>query len=164
MSNPIKVLTSGVERPGTVPFFSSGKWRFAERVSWWDTYDHPRPVVVGHYWRRLHPVDRAVLGKGDPDLFAAIHPHRWHGQRGNVMCVNFFVGGRWEERKAGRQVGQHFKLAALRWPERTLHLDDGRQINTTGFGVLTQEPAHGCGTTDVFALAHGPDGDMLQCQ
>ena len=134
MSNPIKVLTLGVERQGAVPFFSSGKWRFAERVTWWDTYDHPTPVVVGHYWRRLHAVDREALGKGDPDLFAAIHPHSWHGQRGNVMCVDFSVGGRWEERKAGRPVGQHFKLAALRWPERTLHLDDGSQINTLGFG------------------------------
>lgn len=135
MGNPIKVLTSGVERKGTVPFFSSGKWRFAERVAWWDAYDHPTPVVVGHYWRRLHPVDRTALGKGDPDLFAAIHPHSWHGRRGNVMCVDFSVGGRWEERKAGRLVGQDFKLAALRWPEKTLQLDDGSQINTIGFGA-----------------------------
>ena len=134
MSNPIKVLTSGVERQGTVPFFSSGKWRFAERVAWWDAYDHPTPVVVGHYWRRLYPVDRQKLGKGDPDLFAAIEPHSWHGHRGNVMCVDFSAGGRWQERKAGTPVGQKFKLAALRWPEKMLHLDDGSQINTVGFG------------------------------
>lgn len=135
MANPIKVLTSGVERKGSVPFFSSGKWRFAERVAWWDEYDHPTPVVVGHYWRRLAPVDREKLGKGDPDLFATVHPHSWHGQRGNVMCVDFSVGGRWEERKDGRPVGHSFKLAALRWPERVLQLDDGSQIDTIGFGV-----------------------------
>lgn len=134
MGNPIKVLTSGVERKGSVPFFSSGKWRFAERVAWWDEYDHPTPVVVGHYWRRLFAVNREKLGKGDPDLFATVHPHSWHGQRGNVMCVDFSVGGRWEERKDGRPVGQSFKLAALRWPERMLQLDDGSQIDTTGFG------------------------------
>lgn len=134
MSNPIKVLTSGVERKGSVPFFSSGQWRFAERVAWWDSYDHPTPVVVGHYWRRLHGVDRKALGKGDPDLFAAIHPHSWHGLRGNVMCVDFSAGGRWQERKAGRPVGQDFKLAALRWPERTLQWDDASQTSSIGFG------------------------------
>ena len=134
MGNPIKVLTSGVERKSSAPFFSSGKWRFAERVAWWDTYDHPTPVVIGHYWRRLHAVDREAMGKLDPDLFAAIAPHSWHGLRGNVMCVDFSVGGRWVERKAGTSVGKDFKLAALRWPERILLLDDGSQINTTGFG------------------------------
>ncbi len=36
MLNPLKVLTSGVEQRGTVPFFSGGKWRFAERMPWWD--------------------------------------------------------------------------------------------------------------------------------
>ncbi len=138
MANPIKVLTSGVERKGAAPFFSSGKWRFAERVAWWDAYDQPTPVVVGHYWRRLYPVDRAALGKGDPDLFAGIDPHSWHGQRGNVMCVDFSAGGRWQERKAGTPVGQKFKLAALRWPEKTLHWDDGSQTNTVGFGVPAQ--------------------------
>ena len=144
MSNPIKVLTSGVERKGTAPFFSSGKWRFTERVAWWERYDDPTPVVVGHYWRRLYPVDRATLGKDDPDLFIDIHPHHWHGQRGNVMCVDFSAGGRWQERKAGTPVGQKFKLAALRWPEKTLQCDDGRQINTVGFGEFTQERPDGC--------------------
>lgn len=35
MLNPLKVLTSGVEQKGAVPFFSGGKWRFAQRMPWW---------------------------------------------------------------------------------------------------------------------------------
>lgn len=133
MFNPLKVLTSGVARIGTAPFFSSGKWRFVERVTWWDGYADPTPVVVGHYWRRLHKIDRSVVGKGDPDLFESIHPFDWHGQRGNVFCVDFSVGGRWTERKSGQTGGHAFKLAALRWPERMLQFDDGQVQSTHGF-------------------------------
>ena len=79
MLNPLKVLTSGVERTGTAPFFSSGKWRFVERVTWWDKYVDTTPVVVGHYWRRVNPIDRAAVGKGDPDLFESTDPFEWHG-------------------------------------------------------------------------------------
>lgn len=132
MLNPLKVLTSGVERKGAMPFYSGGKWRFAERVAWWDEYNHPTPVVVGHYWRRVNPIDRASVGKGDPDLFAETHPLHWHGQRRNVFCVDYSVGGRWRERKDGLPVGQNFKLAALRWPERVLQFDDGRRLLTLG--------------------------------
>ena len=133
MLNPLKVLTSGVERKSTVPFFAGGKWRFSERVAWWDDYDHATPVVVGHYWRRLNPIDRAIVGKGDPDLFDAIDPLHWHGKRKNVFCVDFSAGGRWAERKAGKPQGQDFKLAALRWPEKTLQFDDGSHRLTQGF-------------------------------
>lgn len=133
MLNPLKVLTSGVERKGSEPFWSGGKWRFAERVAWWDEYDHQTPVVVGHYWRRVNPIDRASVGKGDPDLFAATHPLHWHGLRGNVFCVDYSVGGRWRERQDGQPVGQNFKLAALRWPERLLKFDDGQIAHTQSF-------------------------------
>lgn len=135
MLNPLKVLTSGVEQPGTVPFFSGGKWRFAERKAWWDAYADATPVVVGHYWRRVRPIDRGAVGKGDVDLFENTHPYAWHGQRGNVFCVDFSAGGRWLERKSsGAIVGHDFKLAALRWPERTLQFDDGHSQETQGFG------------------------------
>lgn len=133
MLNPLKVLTSGVERKGTEPFFSGGKWRFAERVAWWETYSDPTPVVVGHYWRRVRKVDRAALGKGNPDLFEETPPFAWHGRRGNVFCVDFSAGGRWIERKDGTPVGHNFKLAALRWPERELQFDDGHREATHGF-------------------------------
>jgi hypothetical protein len=134
MLNPLKVLTSGVEQRGTVPFFSGGKWRFAERMPWWDTYADLIPVVVGHYWRRVHKIYRGAVGKGDVDLFECTHPFAWHGQRGNVFCVDFSAGGRWAERKAGTAVGHDFKLAALRWPERILQFDDGHDQATEHFG------------------------------
>lgn len=139
MLNPLKVLTSGVECKGTVPFYSGGKWRFAERVGWWNTYVDPIPVVVGHYWRRAQKIDRATVGKGDPDLFENTHPFSWHGQRGNVFCVDFSAGGRWAERKAGTTVGHAFKLASLRWPERVLQFDDGHQQATEAFGESTSD-------------------------
>jgi len=132
MMNPLKVLTSGVERKGKVPFFSSGKWRFVERVQWWDEYDEACPVVIGHYWRRVNKIDRTAIGKGDPDLFENMAPDAWHGKRRNVFCVDFSVGGRWTERKAGKPLGVDFKLAALRWPERTLLFDDGHSMVTHG--------------------------------
>ena len=134
MVNPLKVLTSGVEQKGEIPFFAGGKWRFVARVAWWDKYVDSTPVVVGHYWRRLRAVDRTAIGKNDADLFDATHPLSWHGARGNVFCVDFSVGGRWQERKSGAAVGHAFKLAALRWPERTLHFDDGQVEATQGFG------------------------------
>jgi len=133
MLNPLKVLTSGVERTGAAPFFSSGKWRFVERVTWWDEYADSIPVVVGHYWRRVHRIDRASVGKGDPDLFESTHPFEWHGKRANVFCVDFSAGGRWLERKSGTVVGHDFKLAALRWPEQTLLFDDGHVEQTKSF-------------------------------
>jgi hypothetical protein len=133
MMNPLKVLTSGVERKGRTPFFSSGKWRFVDRVQWWDSYEDATPVVIGHYWRRVNKIDRAAIGKGDPDLFENTHPYAWHGKRGNVFCVDFSAGGRWTERKAGGPVGHDFKLAALRWPERVLQFDDGHTLATTDF-------------------------------
>ena len=89
----------------------------------------------GHYWRRVHQIDRGAVGKGDADLFASTHPFAWHGQRGNVFCVDFSAGGRWLERKSGAVVGHDFKLAALRWPERVLQFDDGHVQATTGFGA-----------------------------
>ncbi len=131
MSNPLKVLTSGVERKGSAPFFSSGKWRFVNRVQWWDSYADATPVVIGHYWRRVNKIDRTAIGKGDPDLFETTHPYAWHGKNSSVFCIDFSAGGRWTERKAGTTVGHDLKLAALRWPERILQFDDGHTTPTT---------------------------------
>ncbi|MBU1358531.1 MAG: metallophosphoesterase [Gammaproteobacteria bacterium] len=136
MLNPLKVLTGGVERRTVQPFFAGGKWRFVQRVAWWDEYDDEVPVVVGHYWRRLNAVDRDVLGKGDEDIFGGVDPLAWHGRRRNVFCVDFSVGGRWAERRARTPLGVDFKLAALRWPERVLVFDDGETSPTRDFGSL----------------------------
>ena len=135
MGNPLKVLTSGVEQPCTEPFFSGGKWRFVERMAWWDSYNDTTPVLMGHYWRHIKPMDRRALGKGDQSLFADIAPSAWHGKQGNVFCVDFSAGGRWTERKAGTTVGHNFKLAALRWPEKSLVFDDATEAETEGFGL-----------------------------
>jgi len=134
MFNPLKVLTSGVEEMGTVTFYAGGKWRFVRRVPWWDAYTDPIPVVVGHYWRRARPMERRVTDKGDSDLFESVHPFAWHGARRNVFCVDFSVGGRWVARKSGEPPEKNFKLAALRWPERTLQFDDGQVHATEDFG------------------------------
>jgi hypothetical protein len=128
--NPIKVLTSGVERKGQVAFFSSHKWRFVDRVCWWDEYNDDVPVVIGHYWRMANPADRKTVGKGDPNLFEGVAPHAWHGAKNNVFCVDFSVGGRWRERTDGLPIGSRFKLAALRWPERLVVFDTGQQLPT----------------------------------
>ena len=130
MKNPLKVLTCGVERKGITPFYASGKWRFVQRVRWWDEYDDAIPVVVGHYWRRLNKIDHSHVEKGYADLFENTPPLAWHGKHHNVFCVDFSAGGRWSERKAGTAVGQDFKLAALRWPERTVQFDDGHEEKT----------------------------------
>ncbi len=134
MLNPLKVLTSGVERQGIDPFYAGGKWRFVERVAWWNEYEDRIPVVVGHYWRRVHAAGRAALGKGDQDLFRDIPAFAWHGRHGNVFCVDYSVGARWTARLQGRPPERDFKLAALRWPERTLQFDDGSVRATTHFG------------------------------
>lgn len=132
MLNPIKILTSGVEHPSTAPFFTSGKWRFAERVAWWDGYGDETPVVVGHYWRRLEAIDRSQVGKKDVDLFDGVEPLSWHGRKRNVFCVDFSAGGRWKARKDQSPPASHFKLAALRWPENQVFFDDGQCFNAQG--------------------------------
>lgn len=134
MLNPLKVLTSGVERQGTDPFHAGGKWRFVERIAWWEGYADATPVVVGHYWRRpLVPAPDSVTHE-EASLFGSTPPFAWHGQRHNVFCVDYSVGARWRTRKAGTPVGTQYKLAALRWPERTLQFDDGSVAATTAFG------------------------------
>ena len=128
--NPIRVLTSGVERRGAKPFFSSHKWRFVDRVPWWDEYTDDVPVIVGHYWRMSEPLGREAVGKGDPYLFAGLDPHAWHGAKNNVFCIDYSVGGRWRERSTDAAIGSRFKLAAMRWPERELVFDTGERLQT----------------------------------
>ncbi|KKW67148.1 metallophosphoesterase [Lampropedia cohaerens] len=145
MTNPLKVLTTGVEAAAPVPFYAGGKWRFVERQPWWDRYEAPTPVVIGHYWRMwrdpqrpaaLAPATEAASAPPDGDLFACVPSNAWHGLRHNVFCVDYSVGARWSERLQGRTdpSQSRFRLAALRWPERTLVFDDGQQCETIHFG------------------------------
>ncbi|MCD2513749.1 metallophosphoesterase [Comamonas endophytica] len=132
--NPLKVLTTGLERRCTEPFYAGGKWRFVERMAWWNDYHDAPAVVIGHYWRRLHPPRVPVHGKQEENLFGQTPPLSWHGPRGNVFCVDYSVGGRWVARLAGEARDERFNLAALRWPERTLMFEDGREVPTQDFG------------------------------
>jgi hypothetical protein len=106
MGNPIKVVTSGVERLAQASFWSGGKWRMCHRVRWWEEYGESIPVVIGHYWRQASQIS-------------------WMGARSNVFCVDFSVGARYQERKAG--ITQHeTHLAAMRWPEKELWFETGK--------------------------------------
>jgi len=130
--NPLKALNSGLECKADKPFWTNGKWRFLNRLKWWDDYNDETPVVVGHYWRQYLPFEKNWVEKDDPNLFAGIEPTAWVGKRGNVYCVDYSVGARSQERLHGR-AGERTKLGALRWPERELVLDTGETVATQGF-------------------------------
>ena len=131
MANPIRVVTSGIERGASRPFFASGHWRFVERIRWWDEYAERVPVIVGHYWRQFARVDRASLGKSEENLFTDLAPTAWHGLHRNVFCIDFSVGGRFVERPLAPGAVPRSRLGALRWPERTLVLDTGEVLETS---------------------------------
>jgi len=115
MGNPVRVATSGVERLARAPFWSSGKWRMCDRVQWWDEYEDEVPVIIGHYWRRVKDIAASDHASTKPEVFVAVGPTEWVGLRKNVFCVDFSVGARYQERKAGvKQFETH--LAAVRWP------------------------------------------------
>ena len=105
-----------------------------QRQAWWEHYTEATPVVIGHYWRRIDPHHCTQEG-----LFADVAPFAWHGQRQNVFCVDYSVGARAQARKK-EQATHGFKLAALRWPERTLMFDDGQQQTTHGFMQRPPQP------------------------
>lgn len=140
MTNPLKVLTTGVEAAAEEPFYAGGKWRFTDRQAWWNQYDEATPVVVGHYWRLFNPPATATARRANAKpgtkveaaLFAGIAGNSWHGLRKNVFCVDFSVGARWSERLQGMTdtTQSRFHLAALRWPEKTLVLENGQTYDT----------------------------------
>lgn len=116
MGNPLRVLTSGVERAATRPFFSSGKWRMCDRVPWWNEYAQTPRVVVGHYWRQWRKVPGSTHAASKPTLFGNAGPADWLGPQRRVFCVDFSVGARYEERR--RQADRFdTALMALRLPE-----------------------------------------------
>lgn len=125
--NPLKVLTTGLECQAPEPFFAGNKWRFVERIPWWNSYTDSVPVVVGHYWRSTLAAQTTHEG-----LFSHVSPYAWHGKLGNVFCVDYSVGARAQARTFGRPYG-HMKLAALRWPEQTLMFNDGSSHATVGY-------------------------------
>src|SRR3546814_17630382 len=122
--------TTGEEKKAVISCFAGNRWRFSDRTSWWEDYNDAPPVVIGHYWRLFNPglfSDTARYSQ----LFNNIDPVSWHGKHRNVFCVDFSVGARWRDRKAGRTSAQsRFRLAALQWPENRLVFDSGESMPT----------------------------------
>lgn len=131
-ANPFRALTCGIEVVAPEPFFASGRWRFSVRHAWWDDYYDNIPVVIGHYWRQWQPSHK--LPKHRENTFT-VPPHHWHGARKNVFCCDFSVGARWRDRKRDIAPSQsEHRLAALRFPEKTLVFDNGEVVDTV-YGV-----------------------------
>lgn len=126
MGNPIRIITSGLERVAQRPFFASGKWRMVDRVPWWNDYIDATPVIIGHYWRWPTRASRDAYSRGEPDLFADYESHHWLGANRNVFCVDFAVGARYKERTPANDQRFACRLAAVRWPEQQLIFDNGQ--------------------------------------
>jgi len=123
-SNPVKIVTSGLERVARQTYFASGKWRFVDRHPWWNAYQDEIPVIIGHYWRWPSPAARETFSRGEPDLFGAFQPNEWFGAKRNVFCVDFSAGARYKERAHGASNQFQCRLGAVRWPEKELVMDD----------------------------------------
>ena len=123
MGNPIRVITSGVERITERPFHASGKWRFVDRIAWWHEYADDVPVLFGHYWRWWDPAVHATFSKGEPQLFAddPVGPFMTEDHR--AFCVDFSAGARYKQRLLRHELPFQGRLAAMRWPERELVFD-----------------------------------------
>ena len=123
-AHPLKVITSGIERPTPTPFYATGKWRMTERVAWWNDYLDEKTVVFGHYWRWPGSEEAAAARSRGPNLFEGTTPFEWLGPRHNAICVDWCSGLMWREREEGATtlIG---RLGALRWPERSVVLHTG---------------------------------------
>ena len=88
LENPVRVLTSGPERPAPRPMWLGKKWRFLERVPWWHEAALDRPVVFGHYWRQR---EHLPMGPYDEHakLFGAAQAEEWLGPDRLAMCVDY---------------------------------------------------------------------------
>jgi hypothetical protein len=123
MSNPIRVVTSGVERANEVPFHAGGKWRYVDRVPWWLEYNGSIPVLFGHYWRWWDPRAHVAFSRGEPQLFADDPIGPFMADHHTAFCIDFSVGARYKFREQNHAPPYHGRLAAMRWPERELVYD-----------------------------------------
>ncbi len=62
MDNPIAVLTSGEEQAASKTYPAGGKFRFVDRVAWWNHYQDEQAVVIGHYLEAF-PIFEIVRGQ-----------------------------------------------------------------------------------------------------
>lgn len=124
LDNPLRTLTYGPDCLATAPVYVMERWRMTARSRWWNDYHDDIPVVFGHYWRKLAPATWPAGAPRMPAVFDPMPPQQWFGARGNVFCVDFSIGARFLERKAGTtRFDTH--LAAMRWPERQLWFETG---------------------------------------
>jgi hypothetical protein len=101
--NPVKLLTSGPEERSPEPIVKAGgKICFERRVHWWHDY-RGAFCVFGHYSLP------STVTRDSPSAF----------------CADYGVGKRWTERITGKTRDFQWRLAALRFPERELVLDEG---------------------------------------
>lgn len=103
--NPVKVLTSGPEERSATEELAGGRWRYEKRIHWWLDYEGPF-CVFGHYGipeQRIEGVQR---------------------ESKHAFCVDYKVGGRWKERREGLVAGFRTRLAAFRFPERSVVFDE----------------------------------------
>jgi len=127
--NPVTVLTSGQERLTDTPFRAGGRVRSEERVPWWRDYHDDCEVIFGHYWRAIDPDSRTA--ESGPYLFDVVPYEQALGPKQNAFCIDFSVGYRNVARAKGDLNHGSAALAALRFPERELMLDDGRCVRVT---------------------------------
>lgn len=125
VGNPVRVITSGIERVAQNAFFASGKWRMVNRIAWWNAYEDSTPVIFGHYWRWPSAGSRELHSRGEPDLFIPAESHHWLGPRRNAYCVDFAVGARYKERARSPEAESDLRLGAVRWPEMEVVFDRG---------------------------------------
>lgn len=123
VGNPVRVLTSGIEQPTAIPFMAMGKKRWVERVPWWKHYNGEIPVLFGHYWRWFDPQIHPILSEGEPNLHDDRPPSTAIASHHKAFCVDFSVGARYKERHFELRDKFHGRLAAVRWPERTVVYD-----------------------------------------
>jgi hypothetical protein len=126
--NPVRIITSGIERVARAPFFASGRWRMVNRVAWWNDYTDATAVIFGHYWRWPTSNARRLHSRGEPDLFIPAESHHLLGPRRNAFCVDFAVGGRYKERALNPSGPSELRLAAVRWPEAQAVFDNGHGV------------------------------------
>ena len=137
MSNPIRVLTSGVECRTAAPYFMAGKWRMLERANWWESYRADVPVIFGHYWRWPEHGLSDRFGRYAQDPFPCREAHEWAGPRDSAYCVDFCAGARYAERLGWPGEPFRSRLGAVRWPERELVCDDGHSRELACPGATT---------------------------
>lgn len=139
--NPIKVITSGLEKPlnsNQKPYMAGKKMRYVQRDRWWTRYMDDEMVICGHYWRIAPPKSGIVQTLEDkkdipPTFLPDEGPFHWLGPKRNVMCIDYSVGKRFLERHHGATTGSTGAfLAALRYNRTHINtstqlvFDDGR--------------------------------------